>query len=184
MLVPVLVRHTLLALTPHRAGFKGFASPAPRGLRKARGAPLMGLDSPSESTRRQAAAQPPRKTEGAHHQTAVERLPPLRSRPLKRFPHPGQRPQWPGLPHPTACACRFSQPLDALNPPRACRPCFMPDPLLGFALQSIAPPVRPYAVADADPLLMLGPSKGTLTVEARRSRRYLGYAPAPDSDPL
>jgi hypothetical protein len=60
----------------------------------------------------------------------------------------------------------------------------MPDPLLGFALQSFAPPVQPYAVTDAESLLVLGPPEGTLTAKARRSRRYLGYAPAPDSGPL
>ena len=70
------------------------------------------------------------------------------------------------------------------DPPRACRPCFMPDPLLGFALQSLAPHVQPYAVTGTAPLLTSGPPEGTLTAEARRSRRYLGYAPAPDSGPL
>jgi hypothetical protein len=60
----------------------------------------------------------------------------------------------------------------------------MPDPLMGFALQSFAPPVQPYAVADAEPLLMSVPPERILTAKARRSRRYLGYAPAPDSGPL
>jgi hypothetical protein len=32
---------------------------------------------------------------------------------------------------------------------RACWPCFRPDPLLGFALQSVAPPPQPYAVSGA-----------------------------------
>jgi hypothetical protein len=31
----------------------------------------------------------------------------------------------------------------------------MPDPLMGFTLQSIAPPVQPFAVSDAVALLML-----------------------------
>jgi len=49
----------------------------------------------------------------------------------------------------TPSACRFSQPPGAPLPPRDCWPCFMPDPLMGFALQSIAPPAQPYAVPDA-----------------------------------
>jgi hypothetical protein len=32
----------------------------------------------------------------------------------------------------------------------------MPDPLMGFALQSFSPPAQPYAVSGADPLLALG----------------------------
>jgi hypothetical protein len=47
-------------------------------------------------------------------------------------PRSPQQLRWPGLPHPTACVLRFSRPPDAFDPPRACRPCFMPDPLMGF----------------------------------------------------
>ena len=48
----------------------------------------------------------------------------------------------------TANAFRFSQPLGA-SPPRASRPYFIPAPLMGFALQSFAPPAQPYAVSGA-----------------------------------
>lgn len=43
-----------------------------------------------------------------------------------------------------------------LLPPRACRPYFMPDPLLGFSLQSFHPPAQPYAVSSATTLVTLG----------------------------
>jgi hypothetical protein len=42
-------------------------------------------------------------------------------------------------------------------PPRACWPYFMPDPLMGFTLQSVPPLARPYAVSGAIPLMTLGP---------------------------
>jgi hypothetical protein len=43
----------------------------------------------------------------------------------------GKRP-WPGLPHPTRCALRFSQPLDALLLPVPLRACSIPMPFLGL----------------------------------------------------
>ena len=46
-----------------------------------------------------------------------------------------------------------------LFPPRACWPYFVPDPLLGFALQSFSPPTQPCAVSDAVTLMMLEVSK-------------------------
>jgi hypothetical protein len=33
----------------------------------------------------------------------------------------------------------------------------MPDPFMGFTLQSVAPSAQPYAVSDAAPLMTLGP---------------------------
>lgn len=43
--------------------------------------------------------------------------------------------------------------LLTLHRPSASRPCFMPAPLMGFALQSFVPPVQPFAVSSAVPLL-------------------------------
>jgi hypothetical protein len=85
-----------------------------------------------------------RRTRLAHH------LPPMRSLSPSASPRTGQRLfDWPGLPHRTACACRFSQPLGAFIRP-------VPGGLVschirswGRALQSLAPPVQPYAVSDA-----------------------------------
>lgn len=42
-----------------------------------------------------------------------------------------------------------------LNPPRVYWPFFMPDPLMGFPLQSFTPPAQPYTVSDTAPLLPL-----------------------------
>jgi len=54
--------------------------------------------------------------------------------------HSPSAPSWPGLPPPTGSVLRFSQPLDGLGCPGASRPCFVPLPLLGFALQSLPLP--------------------------------------------
>ena len=45
--------------------------------------------------------------------------------------------------------------LNLLAPhrPNASRSCFIPAPLMGFALQSLVPPVQPFAVSSAAPLL-------------------------------
>jgi hypothetical protein len=60
-----------------------------------------------------------------------------------------------------------------LRPPRACWPCFMPDPLLGFSLQSFAPLVQPRAVSSAVALLSLervaDPSEPPASSRMRRS---------------
>jgi hypothetical protein len=46
---------------------------------------------------------------------------------------------------------------------RACWPYFRPDPLLGFALQSFAPPTQPYAVSGASYPLDVGDTTLTPT---------------------
>jgi hypothetical protein len=68
-------------------------------------------------------------------------------------PRSRQRHEWTGLPHPTACTSRFSQPPGAFIRPEpgglvSCR-----IRSWGCALQSFAPPVQPYAVSGAPPLL-------------------------------
>jgi hypothetical protein len=60
-----------------------------------------------------------------------------------------------------------------LDPPRACWPCFMPDPLMGFALQSFAPPAQPYAVSGAAALL---------TLEWTRTPHRTGHPRPPEGD--
>jgi hypothetical protein len=104
----------------------------------------MALRLPSESSRLRAADVPPalRRTHLLH------RHPPVRSLAPSASPRTKQRLfDWPGLPHRTACASRFSQPLDALIRP-------VPGGLVschirswGCALQSFAPSVQPYAVS-------------------------------------
>jgi hypothetical protein len=56
---------------------------------------------------------------------------------------------WPGLPRPTACASRFSQPPDAFFRPAPAGPVSCRIRSWGFALQSFAPLAQPYAVSDA-----------------------------------
>jgi hypothetical protein len=75
-------------------------------------------------------------------------------RPLQRFPAQGSgtsRVEHPALNRPASPG--FLNLMTLLCPPRTCRPYFVPDPLLGFDLQSLAPPVQPYAVPGAVALL-------------------------------
>jgi len=55
----------------------------------------------------------------------------------------------------TACVFRFSQPPDAFIRPCAYWPYFIPDPLMGFSLQSFTPSAQPKIVSDLDTLLSL-----------------------------
>jgi hypothetical protein len=103
--------------------------------------------------------------------TSLEVLPPT------AYPRTGQRPSWPGLPHPTACAFRFSQPPDAL---------FRPEPagLVSCQIRSWGSPFRAFLLPRSRmPFPAPMPSWRWVrprcpTSEARRSRSYLGYAPA------
>jgi hypothetical protein len=83
------------------------------------------------------------------------RLPSLRFSAPTASPRSWQQLRWTGLPHPAACALRFSQPLGALIrlEPAGLVSCRIRS--WGCALQSVAPPVQPYAVSGADPLLPL-----------------------------
>jgi hypothetical protein len=74
--------------------------------------------------------------------------------PPSAFPRSEQRHTMAALPTPSRPAPPgFLNLMTPLCPPRACRPCFVPDPLLGFTLQSLAPPVQPHAVSGAVALL-------------------------------
>jgi hypothetical protein len=83
----------------------------------------------------------------------------------------GAAASWPGLPHPTACASRFSQPPGASIRPEPAGLVSCRIRSWGCTLQSFAPAPQPYAVSDAAPLVTLGgelcPSEGqTATAEA------------------
>jgi hypothetical protein len=56
------------------------------------------------------------------------------------YPRKGQRHQWPGLPHPTASAFRFSQPLDAFIRP-------MPAGLVSCRIRSWGSPFRAFLLS-------------------------------------
>jgi hypothetical protein len=63
-----------------------------------------------------------------------------------------------GLPHPSSCAHRFSQPLGALLPPRPARACFIPIALLGFLPFRGFPPLEAARLSARRPLVMSGRS--------------------------
>jgi hypothetical protein len=67
---------------------------------------------------------------------------------------------WPGLHIPASLRLQVLATSWRLHPPRACRPCSMPDPLLGSTLQSFLPPAQPCAVSSASPLLAFEPPSG------------------------
>jgi hypothetical protein len=81
--------------------------------------------------------------------------------------HTRQRSRRPGLPHPTTCALRFSQPLDALVRPVLTGLVSCRIRSWGCALQSFAPLAQPYAVSSADPLLTLHEPANLLSFERR-----------------
>jgi hypothetical protein len=61
--------------------------------------------------------------------------------------------KWPGLPRPTACTSRFSQPPGAFIRPEPAGLVSCRIRSWGYALQSFAPLVQPYAVSGAVTLL-------------------------------
>ena len=61
----------------------------------------------------------------------LERLPPLRFSPLQRFPAHDSS-MMAGFASPNRLRPQVFSTSRRLHPPRACRPCFMPDPLMGF----------------------------------------------------
>lgn len=64
-----------------------------------------------------------------------------------------------------------------LPPPEASRPCFMPVPLLGFALQSFLPPGQAVSVSGTVPLLSFGLPESVQSSEPDAPRN-LGLATA------
>jgi hypothetical protein len=129
---------------PRRAGLRGLRRIRhSEEVRKRPRKPLLGFHSPSEVGRassRYVRAAPEARTIGSPSHGIWTPT---------AYAHAGKR-----LSSVRAClarttnAFRFSQPRGAL-PPRASRPYFIPAPLMGFALQSFAPPAQPYAVSGA-----------------------------------
>jgi hypothetical protein len=112
----------------------------------------MGLCAPSEFSELQAAARPPRPSRAGQDIAA----PPMRFFAPSASLRTWQQPLWTGLPHPTACVLRFSQPLDALirQAPTGLVSCRIRS--WGCALQSLAPLAQPYAVSGASCPLDVG----------------------------
>jgi hypothetical protein len=113
-------------------------------------APLLGFRSPSEYGR-----APSRRIDP--HECGTSAAPPMRFAAPTASPRTEQRLQMTRV-----CLARVGLRLQVfstswrLPPPRTCWPCFVPDPLMGFTLQSLAPLAQPYAVSSAAPLLALG----------------------------
>jgi hypothetical protein len=173
-----------------RIGWKLPSCPSPEGwtpgssrsrrrgrIRKPSLAPLMSSSSPPEIAR----------TSSRRFDTRVSerdpRHPPSRFLPLQRLPSTGQRPRGTGLPHPNRLRLQVFSTSWRLHPPRACWPCLMPVPLLGFTLQSFAPLAQPYAVPSAVPLVTLGPPAATPRPSPDDHRNHLGCAAATRAQP-
>jgi hypothetical protein len=159
-LAPVSVGCSPLAPGP-KAELQGFHAIGPREKRKANPrCPLMGSCSPTESS---------------EHRAAVTRK---RRHPSSRFPSPSayshvkQRLLWPGLPHPTACTLRFSQPHGASIRPTSAGLVSCQIRSWGCALQSFVPLTQLAAVPGPLALMTSGSAPLWLSVQppARRDR--------------
>lgn len=80
-----------------------------------------------------------------------------------------QRHEWPSLPL-DRLRLQVVSTSWRLHPLQACRPCSIPDPLLGSPLQSFTPYAQPYAVPDAFPLLTFPPSSGCCSARKSATR--------------
>jgi hypothetical protein len=83
--------------------------------------PLLGFGSSSEDAQAPSRCIGPPVTQvpdARFHPCVWSAAPPLRSRPLQRFPAQGSGMNWSSLPRLTACAFRFSQPLGAFIRPK------------------------------------------------------------------
>jgi hypothetical protein len=103
--------------------------------------------------------------------------PPLRFLPLQRLPARGSG-IMDGLASPGRLRLQAFATSWRLLPPRACRPCFMPDPLLGFALQSFPPLEQPDTCFQGLSPHAVGIANRARKPPAPDSRWCLGSAPA------
>jgi hypothetical protein len=111
----------------------------------------MGLCSPTESTKLERPRAP-----YAPERAWTRLAPPMRFFAPSASPRSEQRHRWPGLPRPTACTFRFSQPPGASIRPEPAGLVSCRIRSWGCALQSFAPPAQPYAVSGAATLLSFG----------------------------
>jgi hypothetical protein len=110
-----------------RAGLQGLrASRPPDQLKSRPGNPLMGLRSPSESNKLRAATVAPT-ANGCGHAGSSREV----SFPYSVSP-PGAAASLIGFASPDRLHLQVFSTSWRLHPPRACWPCFMPDPLMGF----------------------------------------------------
>jgi len=134
MLAPPLLRRSPHALYPRGLGYRVFTLRAPEKPVKDPRVPLMGFGSSSEEAQAPSRCLEPLVSQkpGADPMTGRQlAAPPLRFRPLQRLPSSEQRPELVGPASPDRLRLQVLTTSWRLHPPRACRPCFMPDPLLG-----------------------------------------------------
>jgi hypothetical protein len=87
------------------------------------------------------------------------------------FPRSQQQHHWSGLPHPAACALRFSQPLDAFRSTASLPALFRAGSALGIApFRAFLLPRGRTPLSGADPLLVFRPCSNP-SRPPRRSRR-------------
>jgi hypothetical protein len=156
------------------AGLQGFHTVGhPAALESMTGSPLMSLRPPSEnSAPRAAAAFAPDRG-----RLLERRLLPWGLSPYSVSPSAAAASLMTGLSTPNRLRLQVFSTSWRLDPPRTCWPCFMPDPLLGFTLQSFAPPVQPFAVSGAVALLSLERVSEPPEI-LRASRRRRSAAPS------
>jgi hypothetical protein len=134
-LAPSLVQRSPHALGLHRLDFRVFTIQAPKKHVSSSWVPLMGL---KLLFRGCPSTEPlplspwfPKNSDARFEPDAILQRLPCGLRPLQRFPCPEQRHEMAGHASPNRLRLQVFTTSWRLHPPRACRPCFMPDPLLG-----------------------------------------------------
>jgi len=145
---------------PRTAGLQGLRTSGTRTTSECRRVPLVGFGSSPE------VAQAPSRCLGRrlpNDRTPLKgcpsAAPPMRFLPLQRFPARGS-----GIMIRTAKPDRQRLQVFTtswrLDPPRACRPCFMPDPLLGEPFRAFFLPRSRALLSSAPTLLTFGTPSG------------------------
>jgi hypothetical protein len=166
-----------------QAGLQGLRMPGPPTKSKLYRSSSHELPIPFRGTAKYLAAASVRAIRG------TSAAPPIRFLPPTAVLCAGQRHREPGLPHPTRQYLQVFSTSWHLDPPRTDRPYFMPDPLMGFTLQSFTPPAQPCAVSGAAPLMTSGqPAKphgrpAPSRAEARQGTKLPSVRPAKHSPP-
>jgi hypothetical protein len=83
------------------------------------------------------------------------------------------------LPHRTRLRPQVFSTSRRFRPPCACRPYFMPDPLMGLHPPELSPLAQPYAVSDASPLMPFLTKAPPVPVARRSTRQTIGSSKAP-----
>jgi len=158
-----LLRRSPRALYPCGLGYRVFTLRTPEiALRQSRD-PLMGFGSSSEEAQAPSRCHEPLVSQkpGADPMTGRQlAAPPLRFRPLQRFPSSRQRHELAGPASPDRLRLQVLTTSWRFHPPRASPALFHAGSALGVTLQSFTPLTQPYAVSSVFPLLAFPPPSG------------------------